>query len=143
MGTKITMGAVELVELGRKCKAGQVLRKGYSRAGYTREDGTRVARASVAPSCVPDKGAAGKTPASRKFAEFGPNYLPGWHKDRSIEARHEALRRQTAREGCVRVIRKLTQLRNVTTDAPTEQKAKRDAKWLHDQNFCRLKTKDR
>lgn len=131
MSMKVKMGAIELVELGRKCKGGQVLRRGFTRA-----DGTRVKAA-----CIPDKGAPGKTPASKRFADFGPNYLPGWHKAGADSTRHEALRKLTAREGCVRVIRKLTQLRNVTTDAPTEAKAKRDAKWLHQQNFCRLKMK--
>lgn len=128
---KIRMGAKQLVELGRKCPAGKILRK-----AFTRRDGTHVAA-----SCVPDKGAPGKTPAAKRFAKFGPGYLPGWGKDKSEGERHAALRRQTAREGCVTVIRRLTQLRNVTTDRPTEMRAKADAKWLHGQNFCKLKTK--
>lgn len=128
---KIRMGAKQLVELGRKCKRGEILRE-----GFTKRDGTYVK-----PTCVPDTGAPGKTPVSKRFAKFGPNYLPGWHKDLAASTRHEALRRQTAREGCVTVIRRLTQLRNVTTDRPTEAKAKADAKWLHGQNFCKLKTK--
>lgn len=130
---KVKMGATELVELGRKCRGNQVLRR-----SFVRSDGTRVRAA-----CVPDKGAPGKTPASNKWADFGSNYLPGWHKTRSTSERHSALASQTRKEGCVTVIRKLTQLRNVTTDGATKNKAKADARWLHDQNFCHLKTKGR
>jgi hypothetical protein len=128
---KIKMGAKQLVELGRKCRKGKIWRD-----PFTRRDGTRVHG-----GCVPDKGAPGKTPAAKRFAKFEPGYLPGWGKDKSAGERHAALRRQTVREGCVTVIRRLTQLRNVTTDRPTEMKAKADAKWLHGQNFCKLKTK--
>lgn len=77
----------------------------------------------------------------RRWAKFGPNYLPGWSKKKSAPARHAALRRQVRREGCRTVIQKLTQLRNVTTDKPTEIRARVDAGWLHNQGFCKLKTK--
>jgi len=77
----------------------------------------------------------------RRWAKFGPNYLPGWSKQKSAPARHAALRRQVKREGCRTVIQKLTQLRNVTTDKPTEIRARVDAGWLHNQGFCKLKTK--
>lgn len=125
------MGAKVLVELGRTCAAGKIRRE-----AYTRRDGTRVKAA-----CVPDKGAAGKTPASKRWARFGPGYLPGWKKDKPISERHAALERQVRREGCVTVIRKLTQLRNVTTDPATEIRARIDAGWLHNQGFCTLKSK--
>lgn len=77
----------------------------------------------------------------RKWAKFGSGYLPGWSKHRTPGQRRAALERLTAREGCVRVIRKLTQLRNVTRDHPTAAKAKADARWLHKQGFCHLKSK--
>jgi hypothetical protein len=96
---KITMGAKDLVELGRK----------------------------------------GGSP--RRWARFGPGYLPGWTKKTPAGKRHAALKRLTEREGCITVIRKLTQLRNVTTDRPTELLAIADARWLHNRVFCKLKTK--
>lgn len=82
-----------------------------------------------------------KAPASKRWSRFGKHYLPGWGKKKSDAERHAALEHQTRQEGCVRVIRKLTQLRNVTADRATELRAKRDAAWLHNQGFCKLKTK--
>lgn len=80
---------------------------------------------------------------SRKWSRFGAKgrYLPGWSKKASERTRHGALREMTEREGCRTAIRKLVQLANVTRDAATEKKARTDAKWLHKQGFCKLKTK--
>ena len=53
MKQRIQLGARELVELGRSCGPGRILR-----SGFTRRDGTYVK-----PSCVKDQGAPGRTPA--------------------------------------------------------------------------------
>lgn len=120
------------VSLGKACPTGKILR-----AGYVRKDGVRVK-----PACVPDKGAPGKTPAAKRWAKFpkGP-YLQDWGKNVSVPKRHMALKALTRREGCLSVSRSLTQLANVTTDRPTETKARKDRKWLVKQDWCRLKTK--
>src|SRR5262245_25129750 len=99
---RVKMGASELVELGRKCRPGKILREGYRRSGYTRKDGTYVAPARVGPSCVPDKGAPGKTPASKRWFPRDGKHL-GWKKDMSAAERHSILRKKTAQEGCVTV----------------------------------------
>lgn len=130
---KIRLGAKELVELGRtRCKRGEILRR-----GYTKKDGTYVK-----PGCVPDKGAPGKTPAAKRIL---PKPVPGelgrWTKAMPASERHSALRKVVDRRGCAKVIWSLTRLANLTTDRPTKTKARSDAGWLHDQGFCKLKTK--
>jgi len=83
--------------------------------------------------------------SNKKWARFGKKgtYLPGWSKHASPERRHAAVKRVTEREGCRVALRRLVQLANVTKDAPTEARARADAKWLHGQDFCKLKTKKR
>lgn len=119
------------IGMGRAgCPGGQV-----RRTGYTRKDGVKVKSA-----CVPDKGAPGKTPASKRW--FPRNGRPlGWKKDMSVPERHGVLRRKTEQAGCRPVIRALVARANVTTDRETERKMRTDAKWLHKQDFCKLKTK--
>lgn len=131
--TRIRMGAEELVELGRiKCGRGKILR-----SGFTRRDGTYVT-----PACVPDKGAKGKTPVSKRVL---PKPVRGdigvWTKEMPVAKRHEALKRVVNERGCRKVIGGLTLLRNLTSDPATKTKAKADAKWLHGQGFCKLKSK--
>jgi hypothetical protein len=122
-----------LIEMGRaRCKKGEILRKGFQR-----KDGVRVKA-----TCVPDTGLPGKTPASRRFLpEMGPNPLGGWKKGMPAGERHSRLRKQVDQKGCRRVIQDLNALANTTTDRPTETKMRQDAKWLHNQGFCKLKTK--
>lgn len=130
--TQIRMGAEELVELGRACGRGKILR-----SPYRRKDGTYVKAA-----CVPDKGAPGKTPASKRvLPEPVAGDLGVWKRDMPAGKRHESLRKVVERRGCRKVIGSLTLLRNLTADRGTKAVAKADAQWLHDQNFCRLKSK--
>lgn len=135
MNIKIKMGAKELVELGRRrCPPGKILR-----SGFTRENGTYVK-----PDCVKDQGARGKTPAAKRvLPPPKPGTLKGWHADSSAAQRHAALRRAVKSEGCRGVIGRLTLERNYTktTSPQTSRTAQRDAKWLHDQDFCKFKTK--
>lgn len=81
--------------------------------------------------------------SKKKWAKFGKKggYLPGWSKKASPAKRHSALRKVADREGCIVAIRRLVQLANVTQDRPTEEKARADARWIHNQVFCKLKTK--
>lgn len=127
--------AEHLIEMGRiTCKKGEVPRR-----GYRRKDGVRVKG-----TCVPDKGAPGKTPAAKRFLpEMGPRPLGGWKEKMAASERHSILRKQVERKGCVHVIRDLVALANVTTDRGTETKMRADAQWLGDQGFCKLKRKER
>lgn len=134
MKTRIQLGARELVELGRACGPGKIMRK-----GFTRSDGTYVK-----PSCVKDQGAPGRTPASgRVLPAPKAGMLKGWKASDSAGKRHSALKKAVKAESCRSVINRLTLERNFTyrTSPKTAKTAKADAKWLHDRSFCELKTK--
>lgn len=119
--------AEELVELGRKCPKGKIRRE-----GYTTRRGVRVG-----PSCVPDKGKPGKTPAAKRvLPKPEPGALKGWKKGMPASERHGIVRGISRDEGCGTAIRKLTLLRNLTADRGTKAAAKADADWLRRQGFC-------
>lgn len=129
---KVRMGAIELVELGRKCGRGKILR-----AAFVRSDGVYVA-----PSCVPDKGAPGKTPAGKRvLPKPEPGSLGKWSKWMLPSDRHAELKKTVSRRGCREVIGSLTLLRNLSSDRLTKITAKADADWVRKQGFCKLKTK--
>lgn len=133
---RIRLGARELVELGRSCGPGRILRR-----GFTRKDGTYVK-----PECVKDQGARGKTPPSRRvLPQPKEGSLKGWRAEASASSRHQALRKAVRAEGCRNTISRLTLERNFTkkTSPKTSRTAAADATWLHDQRFCRLKTKNK
>lgn len=130
--TRIRMGAEELVELGRHCGKGKI-----RRSGYTRKDGTYIKSA-----CVSDKGAPGKTPSAKRVLPVPtPGDLGVWTKRMPISRRHEELKKTVERRGCRKVIGSLTLLRNLSSDPGTKRTAKADARWVHNQNFCKLKGK--
>ncbi len=122
-----------VIEMGKThCERGEILRR-----GYTRKDGTHVD-----PTCVPDKGAPGKTPASKRvLPKPKKGHLAGWHADESAAKRRRALKKWVKKTNCRKTIGKLTLLRNLSADRTVDRVAKRDAEWLHDQNFCKLKSK--
>lgn len=134
MKVRVQLGARELIELGRACGPGKILRR-----GFTRKDGTYVA-----PGCVQDQGAPGKTPAYKRVLPAPkPGMLKGWKASDSAPKRHEALKKAVRAESCRSVISRLTLERNFTkrTSPATSRTAAADARWLHDRNFCKLKTK--
>lgn len=134
MRMKVQMGARELVELGRGCGPGKIMRRGFTRA-----DG-----AYVRPSCVQDQGAPGRTPASKRILpQPKAGMLKGWEAKKSPAQRHEALRKAVKVEGCRSVINRLSLERGFTktTSPKTAATAKRDWQWLRKQGFCKLKTK--
>ncbi len=110
-----------------------IRRIGYKRRGYTREDGTMVASARV-PSVTfktEDKGAPGRTPNEDRW--YHPKVKMNWHKADTAETRRRnALK---AHQGDVlATARALVALSNVTTDRPTEQLARTDARVLFKRN---------
>jgi hypothetical protein len=134
MKLKIQMGARELVELGRGCGPGQIMRH-----GFTRKDGVYVP-----PGCVKDQGARGRTPASKRILpQPKAGMLKGWEAKKSAEQRHASLRKAVKAEGCRNVINRLSLERGFTktTSPKTAATAKKDWQWLRKQGFCKLKTK--
>jgi len=144
---RVKMGAKNLVELGRKCPAGQIFREGYTRKGYTRKDGEHVKTAHVPGGCIRDVGLPGKVPASRRWAKFPAKgkFIAGWHHEDPVQTRHGAIKKELKREhnDCLVVQHKLLQLRNITenTSPSTSRTAEADRKWLVSQGFCHLKGK--
>lgn len=135
MKMKVSLGAKELVELGRmRCGPGKILRR-----GFTRKDGTYVK-----PGCVEDQGAPGRTPASKRVLPAPkPGSLKGWRSDDGAPQRHAALKKAVRAEGCRSVILRLNLEANFTkkTSPKTYRKARQDMDYLRNQDWCRLKTK--
>lgn len=73
--------------------------------------------------------------------DLGPRPLGRWSKRLPASIRHYSLLKKTSERGCVRVLRDLNALANVTRDKPTAKLLRRDYKWLRSQSACKLKTK--
>ena len=115
------------------CPTGKIRRKAYKiKSGPAK--GTRVK--SV---CVKDQGKPGKGPKTMPSPKAGG--LHGWTKDLPASARRKILKRVSAKKGCKSTLGDLNLLANITADKPTKKKARADHKWLHNQGFCKLKTK--
>jgi len=78
------------------CPKGEILRKGYKRGAYTRENGTYVHSTIVPPDCVKNQGKPGKGP---KLIKINPvDHIlsdQGYDKvkDLSLDERHRALKK--------------------------------------------------
>lgn len=124
----------ELIELGRSCRKGQIVRRSF----MTRR-GKRVP-----PACVKDVGAPGKTPKSKRVLPVPePGFLKGWKKGMPAKKRHAIIKKVNAGEGCASTIRRLNLLANYTsrTSPETYRKARADMAWVRRQDFCKLKSK--
>ena len=121
--------AEELIELGRgkKCKPGQILKK-----PYTTKKGVKVPGV-----CVPDKGAPGKTSASKKWFQEGVE-VPGWSKDKTTAKRHAALKKLADKKPCKRILSDMNAIANVTADQATKTKMRADRRWLKKQGVCKI-----
>jgi hypothetical protein len=124
----------ELIELGRACRKGQIVRR-----SFTTKRGKRVP-----PACVKDAGAPGKTPKSKRVLPVPePGFLKGWRKVLPDKKRHKIIKDVNAAEGCASTIRRLNLLANYTkrTSPETYRKARADMAWVRRQGFCKLKSK--
>ena len=124
-----------------RCPRGKIFRKAFTRKAFTRSDGTRVKASRTPGKCIIDRGKPGKGPKILPTPRKGS--LEGWKKDMPRKERHALLKRLTKKENCRSVIGRLTLLRNISDDPGTDRVAEADAKWLHDQPFCKLKTKEK
>ena len=128
----------------KKCPKGQIRRKSYSkkshlRRSYRRKNGSRVKasyvdKAKVSSTCVPDKGAPGKTPLSRQvLPKLGKDVSLrrfGYDTDKSVRGRHEALDKASARHNPLKVIRHLNLARNYQADAKAKRVMGEDVKYM-------------
>ncbi len=113
----------------------RIERKGYWRKAYTRKDGVKVKRSWVPATSfmVKDVGARGRTPKSKRWAKF--EKVTGWKKtQKPVTRRRRVLaatdKRRSRHDRYVEAGRMLNQLANVTTDKPTEKKARADANYF-------------
>lgn len=132
--------AEDLIEMGRKrCGRGEIRRRGYTiKKGDAK--GTRVA-----PTCVPDKGAPGKAPPSKRYIkDLKEGALDGWHHNESAKKRRAAIRKDVRQVGCRKTILRLNAMRVLNKrQAPAAARtAVTDMNWLRKQDFCKLKTKN-
>ena len=124
---------------GSRCPKGTILRKGYSRKGYSRKSKSTksysyVSRTRVGSACVPDKGAHGKTPKSRRVLpplgkEIQLRKL-GYSIHRSANTRRKALQKASKIEGPLAVLRHLNLARNYQADVDAKSTMASDVKWM-------------
>lgn len=119
--------AEELIELGRACRKGEIRRN-----GYITKKGVRVP-----PACVPDQGAPGKTPESKKWFPQGVE-VPGWSKRKTTAQRRSALKKLVEKKPCKGVLADMNAIANLTADKATETKMRADRRWLKKQGACKL-----
>lgn len=113
----------------------RVKRKGYWRKAYTRKDGVKVKRSWVPATTfmVKDVGAPGRTPKAKRWAKFETE--TGWKKTQKPATRRRKVlaatdKRMSLHDRYVSAGRMMNQLSNVTTDRPTERKARADANYF-------------
>jgi hypothetical protein len=100
------------------------------RKAYTRKNGVKV---SASTFKIKDRGASGRTPKSKRWAEF--NTKTGWKKTQRPSTRYAKMlsatdKRTSLHDRYVEAGRMLNQLANVTVDQPTERTARDDADYF-------------
>ncbi len=91
--------------MAKKCAAGKIRRKAYRRS-----DGVKVKSA-----CVPDKGRPGKGPQT--LPKPKPGHLRGYSTKMSATGRRTLLNKLSKKEGCGKVVRKLSLDANLTKES--------------------------
>lgn len=141
---RVSMGASELVELGRsRCSPGKIWRAGHDRkvkgGGTVRVRGT----------CIVDRGAPGKTPSGKRWAKDIPGlrkkggFIPGWNHEDPASKRLAALKRDAMKETCTTTGKKLVVVHNLNfrTNPEVARAAQADHQRLEAQGWCRMKAK--
>lgn len=79
--------------------------------------------------------------AKKWLPDLGPKPLGRWSKKYPAGMRHYSLLKKTSEKGCLRVLRDLNALANVTRDKATAKLLRKDYRWLRAQSACKLKSK--
>lgn len=96
-----------------KCKAGQIVREGYTRKAFVRKSGVHVSRSKVAPGCIKATGLSKTrgTKGKQLFVlEKGALTKYGYHANLTEEERHSALKKALIHIKPLSVYRKLNAL---------------------------------
>jgi hypothetical protein len=120
------------------CPPGKIRRSSYVRKAHSRKSYSRgskrvpasyVSRTRVPSSCVPDKGAPGKTPSRKRvLPKLGREIslsIYGYETDKSATARHAALKKASDKHDPLKILRRLVLLSNYQAD-PTAKKVMKD-----------------
>ena len=98
------------------------------RKAYRRSDGVRVKATNY---LTPDRGKRGRTPESKKLPfRLRRGKLRGWKKNESAGTRHRILNKIVRREGYATATRRLTALKNISTDKGTDRAVDADLNYL-------------
>ena len=116
----------------------KVRRKGYRRKGFFihrfgKKIHIKATRVKPTTYKTKDRGARGKTPASKRWFHAKRKLKVGnreWKATHQAKSRRSVLSSLVKKRGYATVIRELNVLRNVTTDRKTKQAAESDMKWL-------------
>lgn len=114
------------------CRKDQIIRKGYKRAAYYREDGTYVSASKVGPSCIADLGNSGKGPRLIPKMKKGELTKFGYSLDKLAGPRRVALKKAVRAYDGLSVFRKLNALAtlNKNVNPVYARKFKSDAAWV-------------
>lgn len=113
----------------KSCPAGKILRKSYSRKN-PRNPSKKI---KVRSACVPDTGAPGKTPASRRILPQPEKSILrqfGYATDKSQTIRHKALRMALKKYDSLEVLRHLNLIRNLNPHPDAKEILSDDVKYL-------------
>lgn len=107
------------------CPPGQILRKGYRRKGYYREDGSYVKGSKIPPVCINDRGKPGKGPKTlpQPNDEFHFSSY-GYRVNKPIGERRAALIKAANAVGARKAAKRLGLIRNLTSTDDKSKKVK-------------------
>jgi hypothetical protein len=134
---------------GSMCPTGYIVRSSYdrkshSRKGYKRASGVKVAparisRTHVGRACTPHKGKSarlysGKTPANKRVLPKPGNEVSlrkyGYKTRKSDVERHKSLKRASHDRGTLKILKRLSLLRNYNADPKAKRVMSRDVKYM-------------
>ena len=128
----------------KSCSRGKIRkvsypRKAHSRRSYSRKDGTvvrasYVSRTQVRSSCVPDKGAPGKTPKSRRTLPRPGKEISltryGYGTQKGAQTRHRALGKAAEDFGGLKILRRMVLLSNFQADPAAKNTMREDVQFM-------------
>jgi len=113
----------------KKCPKGTI-----RRASFTRTLSRTGKKTNVKASCVPDKGAPGKTPKNKRILPKPGNEIKlhdfGYKLSKPQKSRRRSLARASSKHGSLKVLRRVGLLRNLTGVKSNKAKFSSDVKWM-------------
>lgn len=122
--------------MGVKCNKKQIMRVGYYRGAYTRNDGTKVKGHYVSPSCIKDQGRKGRGAQILPKVEPGLLTKYGYSLSKKADIRRKALDKAIKKEGKLKILRRTVYIRTLNKSKPlVYNKLNADVKHLQAKYF--------